>query len=248
MAILRGAEPFFLPGNRHGVLLVHGFTGSPSEMRPLGEFLHQQDFTVLGPRLCGHGTSAIEMADTRWPHWYSSVEDGYHVLKAVCDDIVVVGLSMGGLLAFRLATEYLVHKIVSLNTPIFLADKRLPLLPVVRLFRSFMPKERREMDVDPKYNIHYESTPLSSLSSMMELIRQVDNLLPLIDRPTLIVQSRNEHTVRPESALHIHDRVGSSDKRLHWLERSGHVATLDVERHKVFEIIADFILENETAV
>jgi carboxylesterase len=242
LAILRGAEPFFMPGGRQGVLLVHGFTGSPSEMRLMGEFLQQQGFTVLGPRLCGHGTSAAEMADTAWPHWYSAVEDGYHLLKAVCDDIAVVGLSLGGLLSFKLAGEYPVRGIVSLNTPIYIADRRLPFLPVVRMFRNFMPKRRRKTTaVDSCYSISYDKTPLNSLSSLLELIKEVDGLLPQIGTPTLIVQSRNEHTIRPESASYIYDRLGGEDKKLVWLERSGHVVTLDVEHQLLFETVAGFL-------
>jgi len=246
LAIIRGAEPFFLPAGRRGVLLVHGFTGSPSEMRLMGEFLQQRGFTVLGPRLCGHGTNAAEMADTAWPHWYCSVEDGYHLLKAVCDDVAVVGLSMGGLLALKLASEYRLRRIVSLNTPIFIADRRLPLLPLVRVFRNFIPKRRRQAAVDSCYNIGYDQTPLDSLSSLLELIKEVDGLLPVLGAPTLIVQSRKEHTIRPESARHIYDRLGSPDKKLVWLERSGHVVTLDVEHQEVFEMVADFLTIDET--
>lgn len=246
MAIIRGAEPFLLPAGRRGVLLVHGFTGSPSEMRLMGEFLQQRGFTALGPRLCGHGTSTAEMAGTSWPHWYSAVEDGYHFLKAVCDDVAVVGLSLGGLLALKLASEYPVRSIVSLNTPIFIADKRLPLLPLVRLFRSFMPKKRRPLAVDASYSISYDQTPLNSLGSLLELIKEVDGLLPQIDASTLVIQSRREHTVRPESAEHIYDRLGSPDKKLVWLERSGHVATLDVEHRELFEIVADFLALDKT--
>jgi len=246
LAIIRGAEPFFLPGGRQGVLLVHGFTGSPSEMRMMGEFLQQQGFSVLGPRLSGHGTSAAEMADTAWPHWYSTVEDGYHLLKAECDDIAVVGLSMGGLLAFKLASEYPVRSIASLNAPIYIADRRLPFLPVVRVFRNFMPKKRRQTAVDSCYNISYDQTPLNSLSSLLDLIKEVDGLLPLLDISTLIIQSRNEHTIRPESAQYIYDRLGSQDKKLLWMERSGHVVTLDVEHQELFATVADFLMIDNT--
>ncbi|VBB07540.1 serine aminopeptidase s33 [Lucifera butyrica] len=242
MAIIRGAEPFILPGGSRGALLIHGFTGAPSEMRLLGEFLHNKGFTVLAPRLCGHGTSPEEMARTQWPHWYSAVEDGFHILTGLCSEIVVVGLSMGGLLGLKLTAEYpSITKVVSLSTPIRIADKRLPLLPLYRVFRDYAPKKRRRLKVDPFYSVCYETTPLKSLSSLLELIRHVDKLLPLIDRPALIMQSRVEHTVRPESAQHIYQRLGSKEKKLIWLEKSGHIVTLDVEKEQVFETIAEFL-------
>ena len=241
MPIISGAEPFFLPGGNKGVLLVHGFTGSPSEMRLMGDYLNRLGYTVLGPRLCGHGTSVEEMARTAWPHWYSGVEDGYHILKSITDSVDVVGLSMGGLLGLKLAAEYPVSKVIALSTPIFIAEKRLPLLPIYRLFRDFIPKRRRRLPVDQKYSVNYDTTPLSSLSSLLALVKHVDSLLPLVKAPTLVIQSRSEHTVKPESAEHIYDRLGSLEKRLVWLERSGHIVTLDIEREKVFECVAGFL-------
>ncbi|GBG57849.1 carboxylesterase [Sporomusaceae bacterium FL31] len=241
MAILKGAEPFLLPGGKQGILLIHGFTGSPSEMRLLGEFLHAQGYTVLAPRLCGHGTNAEEMATTSWPHWYGAVQDGYHLLSGLCEDIAVVGLSMGGLLALKVGIDYPVSKVVCLSAPIYLVDKRLPMLGLFRLFRKFIPKKRRRLDVDPLYSVCYDQTPLSSLSSLLELIKQVDKELPHLKQPLLVMQSRREHTVQPKSAKHIYDRAGSRKKKLLWLEKSGHIITLDVERDLVFETIKQFL-------
>lgn len=242
MAVLEGAEPFYLPGGEQGVLLIHGFTGSPAEMRLLGESLHSKGYTVFAPRLCGHGTTVEEMSKTKWFHWYSGVEDGFHILKSTCKSVAVVGLSMGGLLAFMLAAEHPIAKVVSLCTPIYIADKRLDMLPMYRMFREYVPKKRKVyMDLSPKYSVGYCETPLSSLSSLVELIEQVDRLLPTIKIPLLIVQARWEHTVQPRSATHIYDKVGSSEKQLVWLEKSGHVVTLDVERELVFQHIIHFL-------
>lgn len=239
---MKGAEPFFLPGGEQGVLLIHGFTGSPAEMRLLGEFLHGKGYTVFAPRLCGHGTRVEELSKTKWFHWYSGVEDGYHILQSLCKSVAVVGLSMGGLLAFMLAAEYPVAKVVSLSTPIYIADKRLGLLPMYRVFREYVPKKRKVyMDLAPKYSVGYHATPLSSLTSLVELIQQVDRLLPTVKVPALIVQARWEHTVQPRSAKHIYDRIGSSEKQLIWLEKSGHIVTLDVEREQVFKHIIEFL-------
>ena len=242
MAIMEGAEPLFLLGGDCGVLLIHGFTGSPAEMGLLGEFLHKEGYTVLAPRLSGHGTTVEDMAETKWPHWYSTVEDAYHILKSICSRVVVIGLSMGGLLALKLGTEYQVDKIVSLSTPIFIVDKRLDLLPVYKMFRKFVPKKRKKyMDVAPKYTVSYGFTPPRSLSSLLNLIQHVDALLPSILVPMLIIQGRHDHTVQARSAEYIYERVGTKEKKLIWLDKSGHIVTIDIERDKVFRYIADFI-------
>ncbi|BBB91774.1 MAG TPA: alpha/beta fold hydrolase [Methylomusa anaerophila] len=241
MAILRGAEPFLLPGGRRGVLVVHGFTGSPSEMRLIGEYLHQQGFTVLGPRLCGHGTTPEEMSRTAWQHWYSAVEDGYHYLAGMCDEVLAVGLSMGGLMVLKLSSEYEVGKTAILSAPIYIAERRLRLLPVYRMFRDYVSRKRKRIaGIDDVYSVTYDRTPLRSLTSLLDFIKQVDRLLPAITTPSLIVQSLTEHTVRPESAQHIFDRLGSKDKKLVWLKKSGHVITLDVEKEQVFNEVVQF--------
>lgn len=243
MTILAGAEPFFLPGGKHGVIVVHGFTGSPSEMRPLGEYLQAQGFTVLGPRLDGHGTQVNELLSTQWPQWYRGVEDAYYLLQGCCQTISVIGLSMGGLLALKLGLEYPVSQVVALSTPIFIADKRLPLLPLYRLVRRYMPKTRRRYDAGDKYSIGYDQTPLASLSSLLQLIKHVGKRLPQLTVPLLVAQSRSEHTVLPQSAQYIMDHAGSRVKELVWLERSGHIVTLDIEREMLFAKIAAFLKE-----
>ena len=98
-AFLKGGEPFFGLGDGTngsvGCLLIHGFTGTPFEMRGLGEWLAGEGYTVLGPRLTHHGTTAADMNRSRWWDWYYSALDGWHLLNQICDEVVVVGLSMG---------------------------------------------------------------------------------------------------------------------------------------------------------
>ena len=242
MAILHGAEPFLLPGGEKGVLLLHGFTGSPAEMRLLGEALHQEGYTVLAPRLPGHGTTVEEMAETRWPLWYGGAEDGYWLLRSVCSEVAVVGLSMGGLLALALSAQLPVWKTVSLSAPIDLYDKRAHYVDMFRLFRTYAPKKRRRFaDVDDCYTVAYESTPLACVKSLLQLIRHVQRLLPQVQAPLLVMQGRREHTVRPRSALHIYEQSGSLQKELVWLEKSGHLVTLDIERELVFAQVKAFL-------
>ena len=97
--IIPTAEPFFFPGGSTGVLLVHGFTGAPKEMRWMGEYLHEQGYSVLGVRLAGHATQMEDLNHVKWSDWLNSVEDGYHILKGASEKIVIAGLSMGGILS-----------------------------------------------------------------------------------------------------------------------------------------------------
>jgi carboxylesterase len=242
VTVMQGAEPYLMPGGKRGVLLIHGFTGSPSEMRLMGEFLNTQGYTVFAPRLCGHGSTPEDMEETGWKQWYADAEDGFCILSGCCSDISVVGLSMGGLLSLKLASEYPVARLVAMSTPIYIADRRLPMLPVLRLFRSYAVRRRRKMaGIDPAYSVCYDRTPLKSVASLLELIKHVDGLIPQVHTPALIVQSQNDRTVRPKSARHIYELISSREKTLMWLEQSGHIVTLDSERSTVFQAVDDFL-------
>jgi len=207
-------------------------------MRPLGEHLSRRGFTVLAPRLCGHGTTPEDLRRTTWPDWYNTVLDGYHLLAALCEEVAAVGLSMGGLLALLLGCQQPVSRVAALSAPIILADRRLPFLPVYRWFRSYVKKPRSRW-IDE--HITYDRMPVQSIDSLLDLIKHVDGKLPSFTKPLLVMQSRVEHTVRPESARHILRRAGSMDKQLVWLERSGHLITLDVEQDRVFAEVAAFL-------
>jgi len=239
--IMTGAEPFLLKGGPRGILLIHGFTGTPAELRLLGEYLHRKNFTVLAVRLPGHGTEVRDMEPTTWRHWYGATIDGLKILSGICSEINVLGLSMGGLLALKLASEYPVSSVTALSTPIFLAERRIPLLPLYRKFRRYIPQKRRDYDIDPLYYVGYDYTPLASLASLLELIDIAKADLPKVRCPALLVQSRREHTVRPESATFILENLGTKQKELFWLKNSGHVVTIDGERALVFSKVAEFL-------
>ena len=120
--MIEGGEPFFIKGGSSGVLLIHGFTGLPAGMFLLGEVLNRAGFSVLCPRLAGHGTSERDLMRTNKNDWFNSVLDGFSILRGICDEIFVVGHSMGGLLTLKLSTEREIAKIVTLAAPIFIDE------------------------------------------------------------------------------------------------------------------------------
>lgn len=244
-AILDGAEPFILSGGKRGVLLVHGFTGTPAEMFLLGKHLNEQGYTVLAPRLCGHGTNLEEMAKTDWVNWYHSVCDGYHLLKSICEEIDVVGMSMGGILSLKLAMENKLNKVVTLSAPIHITNRGVDLLPPIEeCVGKYVPKKRRKFsDEAQQYCITYDRTPIACVHHLLHIIKLVSVQLGELKNRLLVVQSINDHTVIPDSANFIYDNAGSEKKELLWLEESGHLVTLDKEREKVFEKIVNFLKE-----
>ncbi len=242
MKVIDGAEEFFLAGNNSkGVLLIHGYTGTPAEMRLLGEHLQQEGYTVLGVRLPGHGTVPQELNETNWQDWYSEAERGFYRLQQCCREVMVAGLSMGGLLAMVVAAKLPVTKAVFMAAPIYVQDWRAPLLPFLKYFIHYLRKKKRNYFTAEKYNLAYNVMPvkpLSSLFALTELCKQ--KLLPQITIPCLIMQSTVEHTVKPSSAAYIYEHLGSQCKELVWYRSSGHILTLDIEREEVFKKISEF--------
>lgn len=242
--ILRGGEPFFYRGGSHGVLLVHGFTSVPAEMLLLGCHLHDLGYTVLGVRLAGHGTTPKDLERMSSEDWYDSVCDGYALLDSCCEKISVVGQSMGGLLSLRLAANVPVHRVAAMAAPIFIhEDKMLYRLPPRETCAGrFQPKRRRQLpDVPEECNASYLEMPLGAVHEVLDLIEVVKKELPRVTAPLLLIQSYNDHTVRYRSASYIYRRAGSQEKELHWLDKSGHLLTLDCQREEVFQQVSAFL-------
>ncbi len=243
--LIDGGQPFFLKsGGSSGVLLIHGFTGLPAGMLLLGNVLNRAGFNVICPRLAGHGTNERDLMRTNKDDWYNSALDGFFILRSVCDEIFVVGHSMGGLLALKLATEYNVAKIVTLAAPIFIDDSRgLENLPP-REFCSdacVLTPKKKFNDIPPAVNNAYDKTPLVSVHEIVDLIDDVKKILPNVTAPILIVHGEEDHTVQPRSARFIMDNVGSKVKRVVTVPNSGHLLPFAEEREFVFDVTLNFL-------
>lgn len=243
--IIKGAEPFFLPGGRHGVLLIHGFTGLPAELLLMGQFLQQKGFTVLGIRLAGHATTEEDMGHMTLEDWLDSARDGYAILRGCCEKISVVGHSMGGLLALLLAAEKHVAHVVTLAAPIFI-DKRRGIegLPPRRFcaHRS-VPKTRRYLEhVPAAVNETYKLMPLLAVHELVDAINRTKKELSKVTAPLLAMHGLHDHTAEPQSAEYIVQHVSSAVREVFWLKESGHLLPLTEERNIVFQKAAAFLL------
>jgi carboxylesterase len=251
--IIPTAEPFLIPGAgeraRTGCLLIHGFTGTPKEMRWMGEYLAGEGYTVLGIRLTGHATQPQDMIRSRYSDWTASVEDGYHILSAMTDHIFLVGLSMGGILALLMATRLKIAGVFAMSTPHHLPDDlRLRFVKPISMFYKFFPKTRGAPDsgwFDKQSfagHVSYPMNPVRSVAELNLLMNAMHKSLPKITVPVFLVHSKNDDYVIKNSMQIIYDQLGTSDKQMMWVEGSGHVIPREPAREQVFKAAKDFIL------
>ncbi|HKJ26077.1 MAG TPA: alpha/beta fold hydrolase [Anaerolineales bacterium] len=246
--IIPSAEPFFFPGGPTGCLLIHGFTGTPLEMRDLGEYLNQQGHTVLGVRLAGHATQINDMIRTRYTDWLVSVEDGYHLLKSHTERIFAIGLSMGGVLAMTEAARLPLAGVVAMSTPYQMPVewvRKAPwLLPLLSPFSKMQTKSRDRTWYNPAIkgkHISYEQNPTRQAYELYKLLNIMRDSLPNIDVPALVIHSRDDEYVLSENAEPLFDAIGSQEKELVWVDKTCHVVTRDGDVMRVFEPIKAFI-------
>ena len=232
-------------------LLIHGFTGTPKEMRWMGEYLHRQGHTCLGIRLAGHATQPQDMIRSRWTDWTASVEDGYNLLRSLTTDIFLVGLSMGGTLSLLMSTRLAprVKGVVAMSTPARLpSDYPTWLLEFLSHFIKFSSKTNGPPgsgwfdQAAYKEQISYEKNPVRSVAELKKVILAMRAALPKVDVPVLLMHSRDEKYILPDNLEYIYERlVNTPDKTKLYLTGSGHVLPRDASREQVFKAASEFI-------
>lgn len=236
------AKPASADGRKIGVLLSHGFTGSPASMRPWGEYLADQGYTVSVPRLPGHGTTVEEMLPTRFSDYTAAIESAYADLAAQCDVVVVAGLSMGGALVLQLAENHAeIAGVITVNAAVASTNKQLLLLPVLKHLVKTFPAIANDIKKPETVENGYDKTPLKPLASFVAAWKPIRAGLSRIQCPTLVFRSADDHVVDPSSARIILAGVGSVDKTEVVLHNSFHVATLDNDAPEIFETSRTFI-------
>ena len=243
MPLMPGAEPFHHEGGRTGALLIHGFTGTPQGMRAWGEYLAGAGLTVAVPRLPGHGTTVAEANLTHWEDWYAEVERHLALLRERCDDVFVMGLSMGGTLAVRLAEQHgdEVAGLVLVNPSLLTKRPDRFALPVLQLILPTWNPIASDIKKPGITELAYDRMPLKAMYQLSKLWLITRNDLNKVSQPLLVLRSTEDHVVEPDSTHLLLEKVSSSDVREVLLENSYHVATLDNDAPRIFAESAEFI-------
>jgi carboxylesterase len=243
MPVLPGAEPFTSEGGPVGALLCHGFTGTPQSLRPWAEHLAAGGLTVSLPRLPGHGTTWQEMNLTGWEDWYAEVDRALTVLRQRCEQVFVMGLSMGGTLAIRLAEQRGadVTGLVLVNPSLLTKRPDRFALPLLRLLVPSWSPIGSDIKKPGVTELAYERLPMKAAYSLSKLWLATRTDLDKVTQPILVFRSAEDHVVEPDSCVLLKDKVSSTDVREVVLEDSYHVATLDNDAPTIFAGSLEFV-------
>jgi carboxylesterase len=225
-----------------GILLLHGLTGMPDEVEPLGNYLALHDISTLAPWLKGHGTSPRDLAQTRWQDWAESAREAFREIKSRCSKVFVGGLSMGALQALHLSSHFPVTGVISMDAPIRIFDFRFNGIAFFR-FLQWRTSNLTGGIRDPKAPAH-KTYPHVATKSLYELKKFMDHVredLPYVTSPALVVHGRKDSMVPPNNGEMIHQSLGSAVKHLLYLEESDHVVTMDFDKQELYEKALKFI-------
>ncbi|WP_191560205.1 alpha/beta hydrolase [Metabacillus idriensis] len=237
--VLPGAESFFHKGNEIGILLCHGFVGTPQSVGELGKLLADKGFTVLAPRLKGHGTHAEELETCCYLDWFEDLEKAYLKLKKVCKNVFIAGQSMGGTLAVQLAGKHKeISGVITINAALdvpgyeFYRDKTEP---------RFIPEGKPDIKAEGIEEITYSAVPITAVKKLLGLITFTKSKIADVECPILIFKSEEDHVVPPESSDFLFESVSSPMKQIISLTNSYHVASMDYDKEIIANQTADYI-------
>jgi carboxylesterase len=237
------ADPDRSGGRSVGVLLLHGFTGSPASMRPWAHALAEQGYAVEVPLLPGHGTRWQDLNGVSWTAWYAEAEAAFDRLRETCDAVVVGALSMGGSVVLRLAEERgdQVAGIVLVNPFLSTDRKELVALPVLKHLVPGLKGVVNDIKKPGQDEVGYPKLPLKGLAQVLAMWKVVVPDLGRVTQPLLYFRSTVDHVIDPSSSPTVLDHVSSTDVEERMLENSYHVATLDHDAPRIFEESAAFV-------
>ena len=253
------AQPFDLAGSsKVGILCVHGFTGTPFEMRYFGQRLHElEGWTVVGPTLAGHGDDPTRLAETGWRDWLGSVERAHTALAARCERVAVCGLSLGSLLSLELSRRRReVRALCAMATPLWLSPVATTAIRVansglvgwltggrgVRIRKVRGASDVRD-DAMRARNPALPAMPLKPLQSLLEFAAYVRIGVPDVPCPVLVAHGRRDHTAPPRCSDELYTRLAARGVPTEKLDLPGsfHVITIDVERELLVQRAARFL-------
>lgn len=245
------AAPIYYKGNSTGILLIHGFTGTPFIFRGIAKKLADLDYTVSAPLLAGHGTTPDDLEKTSWKDWYCSIEQAYDELHKQCKEVIVVGASFGGNLCCYLATKRPVKALILIGVPRWIYKHLLATVSAtvmswlaIRYFNKPLGKRMNEDVLLGGPNYSYLKIPIKNVCQFFYVVDQLtDGIVAQVTVPTLIIQSNNDGLVKPKSGQYLFEKLKSKNKELIWIDEPHHELHNGKNRDRIYKYITDFMVE-----
>lgn len=228
---------------RRAALCLHGLTGTPYEVRPVADALVQRGVRCVGPVMAGHDVSAKELAKTPYTAWVDLARNALAELSTTCEQVFVVGMSMGGLVALALAGENRADGIAVMGAPIRLPLYISILVPVAKYVYPYLSKSGGSDIQDEDARLRHpglDAMPLASVHELVKLQRVVRGAIPKITAPTFVGHGALDRTANPKDARSIFACVNTDVRELRIGARSGHVVTVDHDGPEMVHAIANF--------
>jgi carboxylesterase len=236
--IIPGAKPFFISGNHIGILVCHGFNGTPQSVEFLSKSLAKKGYTIYAPLLSGHGTHPEDMESYSYSDWIYDVEEAYNFLQQTCSRIFIMGQSMGGALALRVAETKKCAGIITINAALEVPDyDPYQYLEAPR----FIPDDNPDIKDPNAKEITYSVVPIKGVKQLLTLMKTTREKLQMVSSPLLLFKSPEDHVVPAYCSQEIYHRVSSRDKKLVSLPNSYHVASLDYDKNQIVKETSAFI-------
>jgi len=233
--------PFLWEGSSIGIELIHGFTATTAEVRLLAQNLYRDNYTISAPLLSGHNTTPSDLNNVSWQDWVNDAEEGFQKLTQLCSHIFIGGESTGGLLALELASRHPeVLGVLTYSPALKLHANKFDMLKLY-LFSHFVPYVTKPNNDDQLAWKGYTVNPLKGATQLLKLQNVVNNHLPLIKQPILIVQGRLDETVDSHVPGIIANQISSNYVEIHWMAKSTHCVILDKELDDVTRATQLFI-------
>ncbi|MBM7540112.1 alpha/beta hydrolase [Amphibacillus cookii] len=235
-------QPFMFKEGERAVLLLHGFTGHSADVRMLGRFLQKKGYTSLGPIYRGHGQAPEDLLEGGAQAWWEDVKASYDELKAQgYRKIAVIGLSLGGVLALKLAYSQPIVGVVPMCSPMFFDNEQ----QLTKGFRYYASQYKRvegkqeDQVIKEVDQLVQDAKPL--FQELAALFKEVNCHLDQIYTPTMVIQAKDDQMINTASASHIYETVECDEKAIKWYEDAGHAITLGAKRDDVHEDIYQFL-------
>ncbi len=224
-----------------GCLMLHGFSGSPAEIAPLSSFLQEKtDWKIVTPTLPGHG-KGIQLHGVKFGEWLAAAEASLQLLLAECEEVYLVGYSMGGVISGYLAAKYPVAKLVLLSAAYHYLAPRMRLVEMKSLMQDYSRNKHHENTVYQRVNRKKGVVTFSALREFQKLVHRHRSVYSEVVVPTFIAHGMRDSVIPVKSAKYIYKTLRATDKTMMWIDEADHCICFCSKSHVLFKQIVQFL-------